>query len=49
MKVGLIARRNLQNSSFDLDKALRVEPCPEGPGDGASRRQKRPDIGVARR
>ncbi len=48
MQMGLIAGRNLQNSGFDLGKALLVEPCPDRPGDGAPRRQKRPDIGVPR-
>ena len=49
MQMGLITGRNLQNSGFDLGKTLLVEPSPDGLGDGAPRRQKRPDVGVARR
>src|SRR5258708_13475063 len=49
MQVGLIARGNLQNPGFGLGKTLLVEPCPQRPGNGAARRQKRPDIGVPRR
>ena len=46
--MGLVARRNLQNSGFDLDKALLVEPCPDRLRDGAARRQEWPDVGVPR-
>ena len=49
VQMGLIARRHLQDSGLDLDKTLLIEPCPHSAGDGATRRQKRPDVGVARR
>ncbi len=48
MQMGLVAGGNLQNSGFDLGKTLLVEPCPDGPGDGAARGQKWPDVGVPR-
>src|SRR5882672_5373520 len=48
MQVGLITRRNLQDSGFDLGKTLLVEPCPDGFGDGASCSQEWPDVGVPR-
>src|SRR6266851_5013857 len=46
MQVSLIPRRDLQNPGFDLGKTLFVEPCPDRLGDGASRRQEWPDVGV---
>jgi hypothetical protein len=39
----------LQNSGLDLDKALLVEPGPNGFGDGVSRQQERLAVGVPQR
>src|ERR1700704_4917787 len=47
MQVGLIARRNLQDTGFDLGKTLLVEPRPDGLGDSAPRRQEWSAVGVS--
>src|SRR5579872_4388170 len=49
MQVDLVARRYLQDSGFDLDKALFVEPGPDRPCDGISGHKKRPDVPVTAR
>jgi len=49
MQMDLVAGGDLQDGGFDLAKLLLLEPGPYGPGYGAARGQKRPDIGVPRR
>jgi elongation factor P len=44
--MGLIARRNLQNSGFDLREPHRIEPGPERPRDRRASVQEGADIGM---